>query len=112
MEEQVKEKVYTFDKPLTEQIQRLSSMVNVTINTIVETAWGVLLQRYNRSTDVVFGKVVSGRNADIQGMAKAVGLFINTIPIRVKSEASTTVEKLLGQVQQQAVQAWNMTVVP
>uniref|UniRef100_UPI00036EE4E2 non-ribosomal peptide synthetase n=1 Tax=Paenibacillus fonticola TaxID=379896 RepID=UPI00036EE4E2 len=103
MEEQVKEVVYTFDKLLTRQIQRLSSLVNVTINTIVETAWGVLLQKYNRNTDVVFGKVVSGRNADIQGMARAVGLFINTIPIRVKCEESTTVEELLGQIQQQAV---------
>ncbi|WP_127534762.1 non-ribosomal peptide synthetase, partial [Paenibacillus kobensis] len=103
MEEQVKEVVCTFDKLLTGQIQRLSSLVNVTINTIVETAWGVLLQRYSRNTDVVFGKVVSGRNADIQGMARAVGLFINTIPIRVKCEESTTVEELLGQIQQQAV---------
>ncbi|MEK3793108.1 amino acid adenylation domain-containing protein [Paenibacillus sp. FSL R7-0204] len=103
MKEQVKEVVHTFDKRLTGQLQRLSSLADVTINTIVETAWGVLLQRYNRNTDVVFGKVVSGRNADIQGGAQAVGLFINTIPIRVKSEENTTVEELLGQIQQQAV---------
>ncbi|WP_164779421.1 non-ribosomal peptide synthetase, partial [Paenibacillus kobensis] len=103
VEEQVKEEVYITDIQLTGQLQRLSSLINITINTLVETAWGVLLQKYNRNTDVVFGKVVSGRNAAIQGIEQAVGLFINTIPIRVKCEESTTVEQLLGQVQQQAV---------
>ncbi|WP_240480125.1 non-ribosomal peptide synthetase, partial [Paenibacillus fonticola] len=103
IEEQVKEEVCITDKQLTRQLQRLSSTLNITINTIVETAWGVILQKYNRNTDVVFGKVVSGRNASIQGMEQAVGLFINTIPIRVKCKESTTVEELLGQMQQQAV---------
>ncbi|WP_164779829.1 condensation domain-containing protein, partial [Paenibacillus kobensis] len=103
VEEQVKEEVYRTDIQLTGQLQRLSSLINVTINTLVETAWGVLLQKYNRNADVVFGKVVSGRNVGLQGIEQAVGLFINTIPIRVKCEESTTVEELLGQIQQQAV---------
>jgi len=102
-DEQVKEEVCPLDKSLTGQLQRLAGMLHVTMNTIVETAWGILLQKYNRNRDVVFGKVVSGRNAGIPGMEQSVGLFINTIPVRVKCEADTTVEDLLGQMQQQAV---------
>jgi amino acid adenylation domain-containing protein len=47
------------------------------------TAWGILLQRYTNSGDVVFGTTVSGRNADINGIESMVGLFINTVPLRV-----------------------------
>jgi amino acid adenylation domain-containing protein len=48
-------------------------------------AWGILLQRYCGCEDVIFGTVVSGRSADIKGIEDMVGLFINTIPLRVQS---------------------------
>ena len=111
-EEQVEEEVYAIDKELTRRLQKLSGSINVTMSTVVETAWGILLQKYNRNTDVVFGKVVSGRNADIQGIEKAVGLFINTIPTRVKCEESTTVEEMLGQMQQQAITSMKYDYCP
>ena len=68
------------------KIEKLARKYHVTTNTFVETVWGILLQQYNGIDDAIFGKVVSGRNIDIPEIEKMVGLFINTIPVRVKSE--------------------------
>ena len=85
--------------------QRLAALAKknqVTINTITEAAWAVVLQKYNNSEDVVFGKVVSGRNADIEGIEKIIGLFVNTIPVRVKSDKETKAKDLWQELQTQA----------
>ncbi|UCH96724.1 MAG: amino acid adenylation domain-containing protein, partial [Candidatus Aminicenantes bacterium] len=57
-------------------------------------AWGILLQRYCNSADVIFGTTVSGRSAPIKGIEDMVGLFINTIPLRVKTGVGEKVEKV------------------
>ena len=61
----------------------LARSEQVTLNTIAQGAWAVLLARYNGQTDVVFGTTVSGRQADLDGIEAMIGLFINTLPTRV-----------------------------
>jgi amino acid adenylation domain-containing protein len=56
----------------------------LTLNTIVQGAWALLLSRYANESDVVFGVVVSGRPPEIDGVEKMVGLFINSLPARVQ----------------------------
>lgn len=87
------------------EIEKLTQKCHVTINTFVETVWGVLLQQYNGTDDVIFGKVVSGRNIDIPQIEKMVGLFINTIPVRVKSEKNYKFSNLLKNIQDQSVES-------
>ncbi|MEK4355466.1 condensation domain-containing protein, partial [Paenibacillus sp. FSL R5-0475] len=67
----------------TRKLQQLANQYQVTLNTMMQTIWGVVLQKYNRANEVVFGAVVSGRPAVIPGIEKMVGLFINTIPVRI-----------------------------
>lgn len=86
----------------TKKLVDLAKKYSITPNTIVEAAWGILLQKYTNSSDVVFGKVVSGRNLDIRGIDRAIGLFINTIPVRVNSYKKSTMELLLD-LQEQAL---------
>ncbi|MCP4155602.1 MAG: amino acid adenylation domain-containing protein, partial [bacterium] len=57
-----------------------------TLATLIYTAWGILLQKYNNSEDIVFGTTVSGRPAQITGIEEIVGLFINTLPLRVAEQ--------------------------
>ncbi|HLP59571.1 MAG TPA: amino acid adenylation domain-containing protein, partial [Candidatus Deferrimicrobium sp.] len=57
----------------------------VTLAPVFYAAWGILLQKYSGSEDVVFGTVVSGRPALVKGIEDMVGLFINTIPLRIQS---------------------------
>lgn len=75
----------------------------MTVNTLIQTVWGVLLQKYNNSSDVVFGSVVSGRPGDIPGVEHMIGLFINTIPVRVQSEEGEAFNELMKRTQQQAL---------
>ncbi|MCP3774858.1 amino acid adenylation domain-containing protein [Paenibacillus sp. MZ04-78.2] len=99
-------------KALTEQLQRTASDHQVTVNTWIQTAWGLLLQRYNSSTDVVFGTVVSGRPAEIPGIEAMIGLFINTIPVRVQAQTEMTVAELVKRNQEQALASQEYDTYP
>ncbi|MCH9652219.1 MAG: non-ribosomal peptide synthase/polyketide synthase [Deltaproteobacteria bacterium] len=66
----------------TSAIQAAARRQRVTLNTLVQAAWGVLLGRYGGLRDVVFGVTVSGRPAELDGVEDMVGLFINTLPFR------------------------------
>ncbi len=72
------------DEQATTALQTLARQHRLTLNTIVQGAWALLLSRYSRETDVVFGATVSGRPADLPGAEGMVGLFINTLPVRVE----------------------------
>ncbi|MDR0140773.1 non-ribosomal peptide synthetase [Bacillus sp. JHAA] len=88
---------------LTSKMKRTAGKHHVTLNTLLQTAWAVLLQKYNRSRDVVFGSVVSGRPAGIPNVETMIGLFINTIPVRFRCEAGTTFAELMKEAQERAV---------
>ncbi|MCL1918567.1 MAG: amino acid adenylation domain-containing protein [Peptococcaceae bacterium] len=102
-EEESRSKAFTLRPELAQQIESTCAKYSVTVNTLVEAAWGLLLQKYNATNDVIFGKVVSGRNAEIEGIEDMVGLFINTVPVRVAAGKEETLITLLGNLQKQAL---------
>ncbi|EPR07806.1 non-ribosomal peptide synthase/polyketide synthase [Ruminiclostridium papyrosolvens] len=106
-EEQVKTAELRIEKELCSAIKEISKKNKVTVNTYLEVAWGVLLQKYNRTNDVVFGKVVSGRNADLKGINETVGLFINSIPARIKADDNISVKELVDGTMEQSVESSN-----
>ena len=67
------------EEQLTAELEELCRREQVTLNSILQGAWGVLLSRYSREDDVVFGATVSGRSGEVAGIDKMVGLFINTL---------------------------------
>jgi len=93
---------FLIEEALTTDLNKIAVKNQVTINTVFQTLWGVLLQVYNNTEDVVFGAVVSNRPSEIEGIEQMVGLFINTVPVRIKSEGSVGFSQLLGKVQQNA----------
>ncbi|MFL5540990.1 MAG: condensation domain-containing protein, partial [Longimicrobiaceae bacterium] len=58
--------------------------MQVTLNTVLQGVWGLLLSRWTGADDVVFGTTVSGRPAALEGVEEMVGLFINTLPVRMR----------------------------
>ncbi len=68
----------------TSSLKMLSRQHQVTVNSIVQGAWALLLSRYSGEADVVFGTVVAGRPACLTGVESMIGLFVNTLPVRVK----------------------------
>jgi amino acid adenylation domain-containing protein len=68
----------------TSDLLALARKHQLTLSTIVQGAWALLLSRYSGESDVVFGVTVSGRPADLRDAEHMVGLFINTLPLRVR----------------------------
>ena len=87
------------NRQITHKLNTIAKRNRVTINTIFETLWGILLSKYNNTNDVVFGSVVAGRSADIPDIENMVGLFINTVPIRLKYENKDSFIDLARKVQ-------------
>ncbi|WP_240921855.1 condensation domain-containing protein, partial [Jeotgalicoccus sp. S0W5] len=71
------------DSEVTKEIINLGKKFNVSLNTIIQAAWSILLNKYTNQNDIVFGAVHSGRTANIIEIESMVGLFINTVPTRV-----------------------------
>jgi amino acid adenylation domain-containing protein/non-ribosomal peptide synthase protein (TIGR01720 family) len=87
---------------LTAAMQAWGASRSATLSSVMRLAWGVLLARFTNSADVVYGSVVSGRPAAIAGIDRAVGLFINTVPVRFQLDATTSANIALSRVQEQA----------
>ncbi len=85
----------------TARLQEIARQQQLTLNTIVQGAWALLLSRYTGQGEVVFGSVVSGRPPALTGVEEMVGLFINTLPVRVKIHDQQQVVKWLRQLQAQ-----------
>ena len=85
----------TLTTALTAQARRHG----LTLNTLIQTAWAILLGRLTGREDVVFGVTVAGRPPEIAGIESMVGLFINTLPLRVQLPPGTALLELLRQVQ-------------
>ena len=77
------EKKLSFDATLTARLQTYARQHQLTLNTLVQGAWALLLHRYSQEQDVVFGATVAGRPASLAGVESMIGLFINTLPVRV-----------------------------
>jgi amino acid adenylation domain-containing protein/non-ribosomal peptide synthase protein (TIGR01720 family) len=88
----------------TEELQQLARTWRVTLNTVVQGAWALLLSRYSGSEDVVFGATVSGRPASLPGIEEMVGLFINSLPVRVEVKSEDRVGEYLRRLQEQQVE--------
>ena len=77
-----------------------------------QAIWGTVLAKYNRSEDVVFGTVVSGRPSEIDGIEHMAGLFINTIPVRLRVDQNASFAELFKQAQQHAIDAERYDYLP
>jgi amino acid adenylation domain-containing protein/non-ribosomal peptide synthase protein (TIGR01720 family) len=91
------------DRRATAQLRRLAAARRVTLNTVIQAAWAVLLCRHGGVEDVVFGATVSGRPGDLPGIEETAGLFINTIPVRVQVRPEQPFGDLLTGVQRAAL---------
>ncbi|AYF77614.1 amino acid adenylation domain-containing protein [Nocardia yunnanensis] len=86
----------------TARLERITATVRAagaTVNTAVQTGWALLLAMLTGRTDVVFGGTVSGRPPQLGGVEDMVGLFINTLPVRVRLDPGERVADLLARVQ-------------
>ncbi len=88
------------DESHMQALQNFAAANQVTLNTLVQGAWSLVLARYSDRRDLVFGVTVSGRPLDLTGVDTMVGLFINTLPLRVSLPDDQSVAAWLQSLQQ------------
>ena len=103
---------HTLDRSLTASLHELAARAQCTMNTVMELAWGLTLQAYCRTDDAVFAKVVSGRSSSEMKTDDIVGIFINSVPVRVRTGKDETVIQALGKLQEQASETANWDFCP
>ncbi len=97
---------------LTSQLQNFAKEYQLTLNTIIQGAWSLLLAQYSGTSDVLFGATVAGRPPALAGVESMVGLFINTLPVRVQLPVGGLVLDWLRSLQGQQVAQDNYAHTP
>ncbi|HEX8150717.1 MAG TPA: amino acid adenylation domain-containing protein [Pyrinomonadaceae bacterium] len=92
----------TLDAGVTRSLQAFARRHGLTLNTLTQCAWALLLSRYSGQEDVVFGLTVTGRPVTLPGAESIIGPFLNTLPLRVRLPRDETVLPLLNRLQEQA----------
>ncbi|MEA5616258.1 amino acid adenylation domain-containing protein [Cronbergia sp. UHCC 0137] len=85
-------------------LQKMAQTQRLTLNTIAQGAWAMCLQKHGAGEDVIFGVTVSGRPPELAEVENMVGLFINTLPMRVEINPSLSVANWLQNIQQHHVE--------
>ncbi|WP_069170192.1 non-ribosomal peptide synthetase [Streptomyces griseus] len=93
--------VLDLDATTTHRLRETARAHRLTLNTLVQGAWGLLLAHLTGRPDVVFGTTVSGRPPEIPGIESMVGLFINTVPVRLRPVPGETLAALLARLQEE-----------
>uniref|UniRef100_UPI003CC7CCD9 amino acid adenylation domain-containing protein n=1 Tax=Nocardia farcinica TaxID=37329 RepID=UPI003CC7CCD9 len=93
--------VVELDAERTRQLTKHCAELGITVNTLVSAAWGILVGRLVGRSDVVFGTTVSGRPAELPGVETMVGLFINTLPVRMRIDEHATIGDQLRRMQRE-----------
>jgi len=88
----------------TTSLLSLGRQHRLTMNTIVMAAWAFLLSRHSGQTDVLFGVVTSGRPPNLDWVESMVGLFINTLPMRIRVPRSDSIRTWLDEIQRQQLE--------
>ncbi|MGU0690312.1 non-ribosomal peptide synthase/polyketide synthase [Pseudomonas aeruginosa] len=99
------ERLRELDGEQTRRLAELAREQKITVNTLVQAAWLMLLQRYTGQDSVAFGATVAGRPAELNGIEEQIGLFINTLPVIATPRPQQSLASWL-----QAVQGENLAL--
>ncbi|WP_369197883.1 non-ribosomal peptide synthase/polyketide synthase [Streptomyces djakartensis] len=90
------------DEDVSARLRQSAARAGLTVNTVIEGAWALLLARHSGRDDVVFGTTVSGRPAELPGVESTIGMFINTVPTRVRVTGGGAASWLRGVQERQS----------
>jgi amino acid adenylation domain-containing protein/non-ribosomal peptide synthase protein (TIGR01720 family)/FkbM family methyltransferase len=93
------ERAWVFPASLTAELQDFARQHQLTLNTLIQASWALLLSRYSGERDVVFGTTVAGRPPELPGAESTIGLFINTLPVRIPLPPEARVVPWLQELQ-------------
>lgn len=92
------------ESEITRELSDYTRKMHITLNTLLQGAWALVLSRYSGLNDVVFGVLVSGRPPSLKGVESMVGMFLNTVPFRVRTVPNQEVAQWLKDLKMQQVE--------
>ncbi len=95
----------TLPSELTASLQQFAREQQLTLNTLAQAAWALVLHRHSGQDDIVFGATVAGRPTELPGVEELVGLCINTLPVRVRFTPEMMLLPWLHQIQNEQIAA-------
>jgi len=110
--EAVAERETVLPADVTARLQALARSGRLTLSTLIQGAWALLLSRYSGRSDVLFGVTVSGRPAELSGVESMVGMFINSLPLRVAVNEEAELVPWLRQLQATIVELRRFEAIP
>ncbi|MEU9456739.1 amino acid adenylation domain-containing protein [Streptomyces sp. NPDC048277] len=96
----------------TESLYETARRARVTVNTLIQGAWALLLSRWSGERDVVFGATVAGRPAELEAAESMAGLFINTLPVRADVDGDAPLGDWLRRLQNEQAEARQHELAP
>ncbi|WP_145956919.1 non-ribosomal peptide synthetase, partial [Xenorhabdus miraniensis] len=93
------EQILTIQGSIYEQLKDTCRTQGVTLNVVLQFAWHKLLHSYTGDKQTIVGTTVSGRDVPIEGIESSVGLYINTLPLMVQWESTSSVAAVLQDIQ-------------
>ena len=103
-EEAYEDQQVRISEEVTARLQTFARLHRLTMNTILQGAWGLALGKYSGEEDVLFGATVSGRPVDLPGSGSMIGPFINTLPIRIHIPYRSSLRAWLSDIQNEQVE--------
>jgi amino acid adenylation domain-containing protein len=110
--EAVAEREIFLPRELTAALQALGRSRRLTLSTLIQGAWALLLSRYSGRSDVLFGVTVSGRPPELSGVESMVGMFINVLPLRVAVTEESNLVSWLRELQSTTVELRRYEAIP
>jgi non-ribosomal peptide synthase protein (TIGR01720 family) len=99
------EKGFSLDENATALMKEFARRQRLTLNTLVQGVWSILLSRYSTDEQIIFGATTSGRPAELKNIESMVGLLINALPIATAVPAEQSVGAWLATLQEQQLEA-------
>ncbi|NOY69662.1 MAG: AMP-binding protein, partial [Deltaproteobacteria bacterium] len=93
--------VQPLDSDLVRNLWKLANALDITPNTIIQGAWAILLSRYSGQTDVVWGNTRAGRKGTVRDADQMMGMFINTVPVRISVAGNADLADWLKRLRRQ-----------
>ncbi len=106
------EAICVFQKSTGDRLKTFAIQNHVTVFTVLQAVWGIILQRYNNCKDVIFGTIVSGRPPEMDHVEDILGLFINVVPVRVCCDETMSFVSLLKKMQDYSTQGEQYSYYP
>ncbi|MGW7574627.1 amino acid adenylation domain-containing protein [Streptomyces sp. NPDC054765] len=93
--------MHSMTQEQSDAVAKFAGHHGITVNTLMQCCWGLLLAEWTGRTDVLFGAIVSGRSPELPGVESMVGFLINTLPVRVRIAPGESLGDLLQRVQKE-----------